>query len=196
MCLSALFWAGRHQEVIDLVSTERIIWNYKEWAAKSLAALGKNAEAIQYAERCRSPWASDAAIDSLCEEILLSSGKADDAYDCYALRANQRGTFLATFRAVTNRYPHKSAREILADLARTTPGDEGKWFATAKDAGLLDEAIALARRSPSDPKTLARAARDFAEDEPGFALQSGLLSLHWLVQGYGYELTSADVWMA
>ena len=41
-----------------------------------------------------------------------------------------------------------------------TPGEEGKWFAAAKDAGLYDEAIALARRTPTDPRTLARAARD------------------------------------
>jgi hypothetical protein len=25
---------------------------------------------------------------------------------------------------------------------------------------------------------------------------AGLLALHWLVQGYGYEITGADVWAA
>ncbi len=83
--------------------------------------------------------------------------------------------------------------ELLADLVRTTPGNEGKWFAAAKDAGLYDEALELARRTPCDPMTLARAARDFADTQPAFATNAGLLSLHWLVQGYGYEITSADV---
>jgi hypothetical protein len=79
---------------------------------------------------------------------------------------------------------------------RTTPGDEGKWFAAAKEAGLYDEALALARRTPCDPKTLTRAARDFAEQQPAFAVGAGLVALHWLVQGYGYEITGADVWAA
>ena len=77
-----------------------------------------------------------------------------------------------------------------------TPGDEGKWFAAAKEAGLYDEALALASRTPCDPKTLTRAARDLADDQPVFATQAGLLAIHWLVQGYGYEITGADVWAA
>lgn len=65
-----------------------------------------------------------------------------------------------------------------------------------KEAKLFDEAIALANRGPCDPKTLTRAARDFAEQNPAFATEAGLAALHWLVQGYGYEVTNADVWAA
>ena len=79
---------------------------------------------------------------------------------------------------------------------KTTPGDEGKWFAAAKDAGLYDEALALASRTPCDPKTLSRAARDHAQTEPAFAVGAGMLALNWLVLGYGYEITSVDVWDA
>jgi hypothetical protein len=79
----------------------------------------------------------------------------------------------------------------------STPGDEGKWFATAKEeVGLFDEAIRLAKQTPCDPKTLTRAARDFADVRPEFAIEAGLAVLHWLVEGYGYEITSADVWAA
>src|SRR5438132_4230826 len=49
---------------------------------------------------------------------------------------------------------HKSEREILRDLIRTTPGEEGKWFAAAKEEGLYDVALAVARSSPCDPRTL------------------------------------------
>jgi len=86
--------------------------------------------------------------------------------------------------------------ESLADLVKTTPGDEGKWFAAAKGAGLFDEALALAARTPCDPKTLTRAARDYAGSQPAFALGAGLLALYWLAHGCGYEITSADVWAA
>jgi hypothetical protein len=97
---------------------------------------------------------------------------------------------------VRKKYPNKSPGEILANLVDTTPGDEDKWFAAAKDVGLYDEAVALASRTPTDPRTLARAARDFAETEPAFAVSAGMLALHWLVEGYGYEITGADVWEA
>ena len=33
-------------------------------------------------------------------------------------------------------------------------------------------------------------------DRPDFALGAGLLALHWLARGYGYEITGADVWAA
>lgn len=195
-CLSALFRAERYQEIVELVSADRLIWPYKRWAVKALCAMGRKAEAIEYAESCRSPRGSDGAIDALCEEILLSSGLVDEAYRRYGVRAHQGGTYLATFRAVARKYPHKKPGEILADLVKTTPGDEGKWFAAAKEAGLYDEALELARRTPCDPRTLTRAARDLAAERPSFAVQAGLLALEWLAQGYGYEVTSADVWAA
>jgi hypothetical protein len=97
---------------------------------------------------------------------------------------------------VARKYPEHSADRILADLVATTPGEDGKWFAAAKDAGLYAEALALARRTPCDPKTLTRAARDLACERPAFAVEAGLLALHWLVEGHGYEITGADVWAA
>lgn len=191
-CLSALYRAGRFDELIDLLQGN-VIWPYKRWAVKALVTQGKKAEALAYAESCRSAWASDYEVDPVCEEILLSSGMVDEAYSRYGVRANLGGTYLATFRAVVKKYPHKPAGEILADLVETTPGEEGKWFAAAKDAGLYDDALALASRTPCDPRTLTRAAREYAEKQPAFAVSAGLLALHWLVQGYGYEITSVDV---
>jgi hypothetical protein len=85
---------------------------------------------------------------------------------------------------------------VLGNLVATTPGNEGKWFATAKEVGLFDEAIRLASLTPCDPKTLTRAARDFAEARPEFAVEAGLAALRWLVEGHGYEITGADVWAA
>ena len=194
-CLSALYRAERFDDLIGLLHVETF-WPYKKWAVHALAAKGQKAEAIRYAESCRGPWASELQIDSTCEEILLSSGLLDEAYARYGARSHQGGTYLATFRAVTKKYPHKAAGEVLADLVKTTPGDEGKWFAAAKEAGLYADALELAARTPCDPKTLSRAARDHASEQPAFAVGAGLLALHWLAQGYGYEITSADVWDA
>ncbi|MFA5786391.1 MAG: hypothetical protein WDA71_05300 [Actinomycetota bacterium] len=194
-CLSALFHAERHAEIVGLLGVDTI-WPYKRWAVRALAAMGKKSEALRYAESCRGPWTPDGEVDASCEGILLSSGLVDEAYERYGLVANRRATYLATFRAVAKKYPHRKADEILADLVVSTPGEEGKWFAAAKEAGLYDEALALASRSPCDLKTLTRAARDLAEKQPAFAVGVGLLALHWLVEGYGYEITGADVWTA
>lgn len=194
-CLSALYRSDRYGEIVDLVP-EGTIWPYKVWVVKALAATGDKAGALRYAESCRGPWTNDANVDAIGEEILLSSGLVEEAYRRYGLRANRGSTYLATFRAVTKKYPHKDQGEVLADLVRTTPGEEGKWFAAAKEAGLYDEALAFASRTPCDPKTLSRAARDLADQQPAFAVSAGLLALHWLVQGYGYDITSTDVWAA
>ena len=193
-CLSALYRAERYEDLVEIAAGEHVFWPYKRWAVEALAAQGSNAKARRLAESSRGPWASDLDIDRLCEEILLSSGMVEEAYQRYGLAANRAGTYLATFRAIAKRYPHKEARTILMDLVETTPGEEGKWFAAAKSVGLFDEALELARRSPCDPRTLTRAARDFAATEPAFAVGAGLLALHWLVEGYGYEITSGDVW--
>ncbi len=124
---------------------------------------------------------------------MLSSGLVDEAYQRYAIEANQATTYLASFRAITKKYPNQQPEHVLRDLIASTPGLEGKWFAAAKDAGLYDAAIQLSNTSPTDPHTLARAARDFAETRPQFALACGLSALRWIALGYGYEITSADV---
>ena len=195
MCLTSLYSAGRFDELLVLLEHEKF-WPYKRWSVRALAALGKKSEAIALAEASRGSWTSEADAARLCEEILLSSGLVDEAFERYAADANRAGTYLATFRAVAKKYPTKSEEDVLARLVASTPGDEGKWFAAAKDAGLFAEAIALARRTPTDPRTLARAARDQTDEQPAFALEAGLVALEWLALGYGYEVTGADVWAA
>jgi hypothetical protein len=197
-CMSALIAAERYDDVLALLELAPYkMWHDRKYGMQALAAKGQKAEAIRYAEDVRGlNDDSPIAIARACEEVLLSSGLVDEAYRRYGLVANQAGTYLATFRAVAKKYPHKRVGEILADLVETTPGEQGKWFAAAKDAGLYDDALALASRTPCDPRTLARAARDYAQEQPAFAVGAGLLSLHWMVQGHGYEITSADVWDA
>lgn len=117
----------------------------------------------------------------------------DEAYARYSLDANRGTSHLATFRAITKKYPHKTASEILHDLVESTPGEEGKWFASAKSAGLYAESIGLANKTPCDPRTLTRAARKAAATHPDFAVEAGVAALRWLCEGYGYEITSADI---
>lgn len=193
-CLSCLLVAGRHQELLELLELLRYSsWHYRRYGVEALLALGKKSEAVQYAEASRGLNQADSVIDQACEEILISSGLHEEAYQRYGLSAAVGNSYLARFRAVAKRYPIKDKSQILADLIATTPGEEGKWFATAKELELYELALELANRTPCDPKTLTRAARDYLDTQPAFALGSALAALRWLSEGWGYEVTSADV---
>ncbi|BBQ02549.1 hypothetical protein BSFA1_76770 (plasmid) [Burkholderia sp. SFA1] len=155
--------------------------------------LGRPGDALRLAEASRGLNAPESAIARTCETILLESGMTEEAYERYAFAANRAGTYLATFRAITKKYPGKAPEAILSDLVRSEPGSEGKWFAAAKDAGLFTQAVALSRRSPTDPKTLIRAARDFETKQSPFAIECALCALQWMEAGYGYDVSMTDV---
>ncbi|CAK0782082.1 Tetratricopeptide repeat protein [Gammaproteobacteria bacterium] len=194
VCLSSLYVAGRHEQLLALLNRAPFIWwHYRQWGVRALVAMGKKTEAIRYAEESRGLNAPVSDIARTCEEILLSSGLEDEAYRLYAADANQGTTHLGTFRAIAKKYPHKPKTEILRDLIARHPGSEGKWFAAAKDAGLFDVAMALVAHSPADPRTLVRAAKDYVETRPDFAVASGLAALRWISLGHGYDITGLEV---
>jgi hypothetical protein len=193
VCLSALYTAGRHDELLHLLERAPYkFWHDRQWGVRALVAQGKVGTAIRYAEDTRGLNQPDGRISSACEKILLSGGQWREAYEQYAFAANRRGTCLATFKAITTKYPQIEPKTILADLIAATPGEEGKWFAAAKSVGLFTEAAELAWAKPCDPKTLTRAARDFSASKPDFAGAAGLAALRWLLSGYGYDLTARD----
>lgn len=196
-CLSALLKAGRNEEILDLLESEpNNFWHYRVWGVRALEAIGQKSESIAYAEKSGALNDNSYAKALASEEFMLSSGMVEEAYQRYAIKANQKTTYQATFRAIAKKYPNKPVSEILCDLVNSTPGEEGKWFAAAKSAGLYREAIDLANRTPCDPKTLIRAARDMVSKEPRFSIESGIAALRWLLEGYGYEITGLDVWAA
>lgn len=193
-CLASLYAAGRFDELLALIDRAPFKWwHNRRWGVKALAAMGKKAEAIRYAEDSRGLNDPGWQIAEACEAVLLSSGLAEEAYRRYAIAANQGTTNLATFRAITKKYPHVPPEQVLQDLIAGTPGAEGKWFAAAKEAGMFELAAELAHTSPTDPRTLTRAARDFATEQPQFALNAALSALRWIARGHGYEITGADI---
>lgn len=193
-CLACLYAAGRYEQLLALLEKAPFKWwRDRRWGVKALVATSKRAEAMRYAEESRGLNDPAWQIAQACEAILLESGLAEEAYKRFAIEANQGTTYLATFRTIAKKYPGIPKETILRDLVASTPGNEGKWFAAAKDSGLFDMAAELARRRSADPRTLTRAARDYAETQPGFALTVGLAALHWMALGYGYDITGDDV---
>lgn len=92
---------------------------------------------------------------------------------------------------MARKHGHKPPEQNLAQPVGTTPGEEGKRCAAAKDHGLYTAALACT--SPCDPKTPARA---HVATQPAFAVEAGDAALDGLVRGCGYEVATADVWMA
>lgn len=192
-CYSALFAAGRHDELLDLLAHDRHpIWPCLIWGGRVLVAQGRIDDAIAYLKTRAGKHLPKEALARFAETALLAAGRRDEAYARYAIAANQAHTHLATCRAIARKYPEIEADRLLEDLIASTPDEEGKWFATAKSLGRFDLAIKLAWRSPCDPKTLTRAARDRIEEAPAFAADAALAALHWMAAGYGYELISLD----
>ena len=154
---------GKVQTLLELLETAPSIWwEYRRWGVRALLAMGRADEAIRYAEAPRGLNDNPELIARACEEILLSLGRSAEAYERYAIAANRGTSYVAAFRAIVRKYPAQEPQRILRDLVARTPGQEGKWFAAAKEAGLLEMAIGLANQSPCDPKTLTRAARDLS----------------------------------
>ncbi len=194
LCYSALYTAGRHDELLELLALDpRPIWPYLVWGGRVLAARGQVDEAIAYVRERAGSTTGEEAVARFAEDLLLQAGRRAEAFDRYALQANQANSHLSTFRALAKKYPELVPNKLLEHLVASTPGEPGKWFATAKMLKLFDRATALAWASPCDPKTLIRAARDHLTSRPDFAMQCALAALHWMSIGHGYELTGLDV---
>ena len=193
VCLSGLLAAGRHRELFEVLSLQRFpFWPDCKFGVQALLSEGRVDEALAYAEASRGLNQAEAAIDAVCEKILLDLGRADEAYEKYALNATGSSTGLATFRAIVRTYPAHDPQKILLDLA-TSGCEPGRWFAAAKDAGFLDLALKFAKKGRTDPRTLSRASRDFLKKDARFSLEVGCLAIQRILEGCGYELTGIDV---
>ncbi len=193
LCYSALYKAGRHDEILALLAQEgKTIWPYLVWGGRVLAARGQIDAAIDYVTAPSGINRNEYQVARFAEDLLLKAGRRQEAFDRYALLANQANTHLATYRALAKKYPEIPSSELLNRLVASAPATPGKWFATAKTLKLYEEATRLAWASPCDPKTLLRAARDHLSKQPAFAMECALAALHWMAQGHGYELTTAE----
>lgn len=193
LCFSSLLAARRHQDIWNLLAIARSpSWHYRKFGVDAFVKEGRIDEALAYAEASRGLNQPERSIDAACERILLNAGRLEEAYERYALTASESSTGLATFRAIAKKYPHRDQAGILIDLAESS-GDSGRYFAAAKDAGFYDLALRFAARGRTDPRTLSRAARDLALQQPDFAMKAGRLALEGLLHGHGYEVTSLDL---
>jgi hypothetical protein len=82
LCYSALFKAGRHDELLDLLTMDpHPIWPYLMWGARALAARGQVDEAIAYVRERAGSTTSLETIARFAEDALLRAGRRAEAFD-------------------------------------------------------------------------------------------------------------------
>lgn len=93
LCYSAMFKAGRHDELLELLAMEpRPIWQYLVWGARVLAQRGQVDDAIAYVRERAGSTTSLETIARFAEAELLKAGRHAEAFDQFALLANQAPT--------------------------------------------------------------------------------------------------------
>ena len=80
LCYSALFKAGRHDELLELLAKDpRPIWQYLVWGARVLAQRGQVDDAIAYVRERAGSTTSLETIAHFAEETLVKAGRRAEA---------------------------------------------------------------------------------------------------------------------
>jgi hypothetical protein len=197
MCLSCLLYTERYDELYELIQLDKNqFWHHVKFWAMALIKQGRSQEALSYVTQIRLQKKVNNAepqMDRFCELTLIDMGRVEEAYQQYGLNIPSYGTYLNIYRGLCKRYPTIDKRQILLDCMDKT-GRKGKWFAAAKSTGFLDIALACARTGGSDPNTLLRATRDFAEKDAEFAVSIGTEAIMIFLTAEFYDpVTGTDV---
>ncbi len=197
--LSCLITCKRYAELMYYLKSPNLgAWSYQVFGATALLEQGMVDEAITYAQGCEKLFNAPLfSIWAFCENALLKAGRYEEAYEKYGFASGDQQTNLNIYRSIVKKYPMIGAERIFNDLInKSSPENKGKWFATAKSLGKLELALNLAQQGPTEPKTLTRAAKEYQDKAPDFALECAMTALRWISKGYGYEITGADVFQA
>ncbi len=195
-CLSCLSACGHHTRVLELLKCRPVpIWVERQFGVHALVELDRIDEALTYAQYSN-PLGHhyDSEIARTCEALLLANGQRERAYRSFAIAAGQRQNCLQTYRTLAAKYPEVPESTLLSDLVASTPGEEGRWFATARHLRFFQLALELAKQTPCDPKTLHRAAADHLAQDPAYAGELARAALKWLIAGFGVEISAEDVY--
>ena len=193
LCLSCLLETGRYEELDEVLRLRKVpFWHNDKFLAEALVRTGQVDKAIEYAEAHLDRGYDEYDILDFCEKALLDAGRREEAYQRYGILSVIATNNLTIFRKTVAKYPERDPRQVLLDLIALR-GEKGKWFAAAKDAGHLDIALDCASTGGTEPKTLVRAARDFAGTEPEFSAKVALIAIKALLEGKGYEPSTLDI---
>jgi hypothetical protein len=115
-CYSALFKAGRHEELLELLSMDpHPIWQYLVWGRARPRRRGNRLRAR--------PRGKHHQLRNhrtfFCRGGAAQGGRRAEAFDQFALLAHQAYSNLSTFRALAKKYPELAPHKLL--IGRTEP---------------------------------------------------------------------------
>lgn len=197
-CLAGQVAAGRYDEALALLAGREVeVWPERQFGVRALAARGDVDAALVYA-RASNPLGHRHAQDiaRVCEAVLRAAGRDDEAYVGYAFVAHAQQNCRLTFEALRRAYPRVGASRLLEDLLAASPGQEGRWFATACALRFHALAVEIIKNSPGDPRTLLRIGLGRLEADPEFAREVAVAALRWICGGHGVEIAGDDVYAA
>ncbi|RKX68734.1 MAG: hypothetical protein DRP60_17560, partial [Spirochaetes bacterium] len=193
MLFSTLERLGLWEDIIRYCPDNDVfLRHFGLWKIRALAALGQVNGAVALADRLDNDQWVYRDFSTLAEGILRNSGRVDEAYTRYALPRPVTGTYLAYFRRLKKDYPDRDPLSILDDLINQHSDNPGAWFAASRREGFRNHALELARNHPVNPPTLMKAADSLKEEDPRFAMEAAAAAIHWIVEGYGYEMDIRD----
>jgi hypothetical protein len=197
-CLAGQVAAGRGEAALELLAQRPVeVWPERQFGVLALAARGEVDAALAYARTSNPLGHGHAqAIARVCEAVLRAAGRDEEAYRGFAFAAHARQNCRLTFEALRRAYPAVAPSELLADLLAASPGQEGRWFATACALRFFALAAEIAERSPCDPRTLLRAGLGRLDADPEFAREVAVAALRWTCGGHGVEIAGDDVYAA
>jgi len=197
-CLASQVASAQHEAALALLATRPIaVWPERQFGVLALAARGEVDAALVYAA-ASNPLGHRHAQDiaRVCEAALLAAGRREEAYRRFAPAAHVRQNCRQTFEALLRVYPEIEPSRLLADLLLASPGQEGRWFATAVSLRFYALAAEIAGRTPCDPRTLVRAGTQRLEADPEFAGEVAIAAIASICGGHGVEITGEDVFAA
>jgi len=186
-CLSALLKAERYDELFELLDLKRMnVSFYQDYRVKAAIAQEMGIAAIELSNK--------RGAGKSAKQPAQPATEAD--YNDFLSRTEISGSYLNFYKSAVKKFPGVAPEKILDDLIATTPGAESKWFAAAKELKDFELAMRLAYKSPCDPRTLTRAARDYKLINPVFAAEVGIAAVYWLIKGHGLDITPSDIRIA
>jgi len=127
---------------------------------------------------------------SCVKEFCCRWDAIDEAYLAWPV-CPSAGTYWRLSAPVAKAYPSVPRAQVNLWFSRKTPGEKANGFATAKELGLYDVALKLARESPCDPRRL--------REQPGISPTRNLACARRGIRGpvlahpgHGYEITSLE----
>lgn len=197
-CLSSQVAAGQYAAALELLATRAVfVWPERQFGVRALAARGEVDAALAYAA-ASNPLGHRHAQDiaRVCESVLRAAGRTEEAYAGHAFTAHARQNCRLTFEALRREYPEVATSKLFGDLLAASPGQEGRWFATACALRFHALAAEIAAEAPCDPRTLLRAGLSRLDADPEFAREVAVAALRWTCGGHGVEIAGDDVYAA